>query len=148
MPSALRLVVLLSLATGCQDVRDFEGQWIGGPATFEEPLLTGFTPDDFATLFLQEVEVDEIRGGLSTSAGTFQSAAIEPLAAAQADVLSDISFAGSPLKVFVSFATPTDGAGDALIFTAIYPEERIELRVLRGRPIPLYGIFDLRRAAP
>ena len=43
-----------------------------------------------------------------------------------------------------TIAEATDGGGDALVVVSLYPDDRVELRVLRGGPSPLYGIFALR----
>jgi hypothetical protein len=137
----------LALAvSSCVDIREYSGRWSGGPVDSSPALLSGFAAADRATLSLTSVNTDRFQGTLSTAAGTFQESILEPLPAAEADILSGLSFAGA-VRVFVSFATPTDGAGDALVLTAFYPEDRIELRVLRGKPLPVYGIFDLRREA-
>jgi len=108
-------------------------------------LRQGFAASEAAELRLDRVATAEIAGTLNTVGGLFLDAPVTPLAGAEADVLGDLSFTGTPLRVFVSFVQTTDNAGDALLLTALFPEQRIELRVLRGQPVPLYGIFDLTR---
>lgn len=145
LPARVATTTLLVLASGCLDLRDFQGRW-SGPRVGEDPLLRqGFEDGASAALEVEEVTLDRLRARLSTSGGELEGAVIEPLAAAEADVLGDISFAGAPARVFLAFAETTDGGGDALVITALYPDPRVEVRVLRGAPMPLYGVFQLAR---
>ena len=38
-----------------------------------------------------------------------------------------------------------DAGGDALAMVALYDDDRLEVRVLRGGARPIYGIFALKR---
>jgi hypothetical protein len=60
---------------------------------------------------------------------------------AEADALSSMTFAGSPLRVYIAFADAPDGP--LTVFVALYDSQRIEVRVLRGGVNPVYGIFKL-----
>jgi hypothetical protein len=73
---------------------------------------------------------------------------IASLPSADADVLSGMTFAGSPLHVYLAFVPIADGDGDALAIVSLYPERRVELRILRGGAKPLYAIFPLYEGAP
>jgi hypothetical protein len=55
-----------------------------------------------------------------------------------------MTFAGSPLRVFLAFAAIPDGGGDALVLIALYDDQRVEVRLLRSGPTPLYSIFALK----
>jgi hypothetical protein len=95
---------------------------------------------------VDQVNLETIRAFLTTTGGEFQTALIEPLPAAEADVLGGMTFTGSPARVFLSIVPLSAGGGDdAVVITALYTEPRIQVRVLRGGPAPLYGVFDLRR---
>jgi hypothetical protein len=145
LPVRVAAATLFALASGCLDLRDFRGSW-SGPRVGDDPLLRqGFDEDASADLEVETSSLDRLRARLSTSGGELDDASIEPLAAAEADVLGDIQLSGAPARVFLAFAGTTDGAGDALVITALYPDPRIEVRVLRGDPSPLYGIFVLSR---
>jgi hypothetical protein len=138
-------LLLAASGGGCLDVREFSGVW-AGPQVGSDPVLrVGFGPDSSATLVIEEVRLDDIRARFSSSGDEFRDALIQPLPAAEADVLGQMTFAGSPARVFLSFASPTNSSGDALVIAALYSDPRVEIRVLRGGPVPLYGIFDLRR---
>jgi hypothetical protein len=59
-----------------------------------------------------------------------------------------MTFTGSPLRVYLAFVPTTDGGGSALAMVALYTDHRIELRLLRGNPQPLYAIYLLVDGAP
>lgn len=145
LPARVVLATSIALVAGCLDVRDFEGAW-SGPRVGSDPVLrSGFEEDARATLVIDRVDLDDLEAQLTID-GAFDAAPIRPLPAAEADVLGDISFDGSPARVYLSFAEPMDGGADALVIAALYGDPLVEVRVLRGAPSPLYGIFSLRRA--
>ena len=76
-------------------------------------------------------------------AGLLPETVVTSLPAAEADVLADITFGGSPLRVYLAFTAVPDGGGEALLVIALYDDRRVEVRVLRGGTKPLYGIFAL-----
>jgi hypothetical protein len=131
------------LGAGCLDLRDFRGQWTGPRIGDDPALAVGLGEGVEARLDVEEASLRTLRARLSLSDGTVQETAIEPLAGAEADALAELSFAGSPARVYLAFAATTDGAGDALVIAALFNDPRIELRLLRGAPVPLYGIFAL-----
>ena len=55
------------------------------------------------------------------------------------------TFDGAPLRVYLSFVATTDGGGDALAVIALYDDDRVEVRLIRGGTQPVYAIFDLTR---
>ena len=141
-------VVLLSLVA-CSDLREFRGTW-SGKVHDDVKLLSGI-PDAAtvapATLAIDVVTSHALTARLSVP-GLLPETAIATLPQAEADVLSDITFAGAPLKVYLAFAPVPDGGGDALVVVALYDDRRIEVRLLRGGTRPLYGIFSLTEFAP
>jgi hypothetical protein len=68
---------------------------------------------------------------------------ITSLAGAEADVLAGITFSGAPLRVYLAFAPVPDDAGEALVVVALYDDRRVDVRLLRGGTVPLYGIFAM-----
>ena len=142
----LALPLCVALGTlGCTDLREFEGTW-SGPRVGAAPVLNvGFDENAEATLVIERVDLDGLRARLTTSGDELVDAEIRPLPGAEADVLGDITFAGAPARVFLAFAEAADGGGDALVVTALYEDERVEVRLLRGGTTPLYGIFSLDR---
>ena len=58
-----------------------------------------------------------------------------------ASSLSPAAIAAAAEKAGVA----TDGSGDALAMIALYDDQRIEVRLIRGGAQPVYAIFDLRR---
>lgn len=145
LPRALALIVTLGVAAGaCTDVRAYDGAW-AGPRVGDAPeLRAGLASDATATLQLDAIDRRGIAGRLSVD-GIVDDAAIASVAGAEADALAELTFAGSPLRVYLAFAATTDGGGDALAMIALYDDDRVELRVLRGGDRPLYGVFALRR---
>jgi hypothetical protein len=135
---------LLAVAlAGCVDVRDFEGTWTGPRVGDRAELKQGFADDLNATLVIDAADLRSIQARL-TVPGSIDDAAIQPIAGAEADVLSTMTFDGAPARVYLAFAQTTDGGGDAMAVIALY-DGRVEVRVLRGSPTPLYGIFALER---
>lgn len=139
------LCLALSCLAGCHDVREFSGSWTGPGVGDAVELRVGFAGGATASLEVQEASLRQFRGRLTTSDDVFDGALIQPIAGAEADVLASVSFDGSPLRVFFAFAETADGGGEATCVVALYPDDRIELRVMRGGTAPLYGIFALER---
>lgn len=139
-------VVVLAMALGgCTDVRDYQGAWAGPRVGDAEPLRVGFGDQVGATLVIERASLADFRARFTTDDGLFEDAVIVPIPGAEADVLAQATFDGSPARVFMAFATVTDGAGDALAIVALHDDPRVEVRVLRGGSSPLYGIFRLER---
>jgi hypothetical protein len=136
-------LVLLTLV-GCSDLREFRGTWrgplVGDPALMVNP------PSGPASLSIEVVDSHQLRARLAI-AGLLPETVVTSLPAAEADVLADITFGGSPLRVYLAFTAVPDGGGDALLVIALYDDRRVEVRVLRGGTRPLYGIFALAESA-
>ena len=147
LPFALGLLAFaVPLGTGCLDVRDFEGAWSGERVGEHEALRQGFADRADATLVVESVDLRSLSARL-TIEGLFQEALVAPIPGAEADVLTTMSFDGSPARVFLSFVETIDGGGDAMVMVAMYDDPRVVLRVLRGGAMPLYGIFALARGS-
>lgn len=141
-PAAAVLLGSLAVLAGCHDLRDFAGTW-SGPRVGGDHVRRGFGIGASATLEVNGIDLDAIDARLSTNDDRFGDATIVPVPGAEADVLTTISFDGSPLRVFIAFAETRDGGGDATAFVSLYSDNRMELRLLRGGDDPLYGIFAL-----
>jgi hypothetical protein len=141
-------VVLLSLVA-CSDLREFRGTW-SGPLNKNAVVLAGIP--EAATLAATTLAIDVVNSHELTARltvpGLFSETPIATMPQAEADVLSDITFAGAPLKVYLAFAAASDGGGDAFVVVALYDDRRVEVRVLRGGTRPLYGIFSLTGFTP
>ena len=133
--------LLLLLGFACNDVRAYEGTWTGKRVGDTPVLRVGIATDASATLAIDTIDTHGMHGHL-TIAGLLD-ADVSSVEGAEADVLSGITFGGSPQRVYLSFVATTDGGGDALAVIALYDEKRIEVRVLRGGSQQLYGIFAL-----
>jgi hypothetical protein len=132
-------LVLLTLV-GCSDLRDFRGSWRG--RRVGEAVLQVRVPDAAATLEIDNIDTHEIAARL-TIEGFLPETPIASLPAAEADVLAGLTFSGSPLRVYLTFAAMPDRAGDALVVLALYDDRRVEVRMLRSGAAPLYGVFAL-----
>lgn len=142
-----RILPLLLLVAACNDVRDYEGAWTGARVGDSPVLRVGIAGDATASLEIGAVDKHGLSGTLTVD-GVIDAAPIASIEGAEADVLAGMTFAGSPLRVYLAFAAASDGGGDALAVIALYDDERVEVRVLRGGATPLYGVFALRPAPP
>lgn len=140
------VIACLLLAAGCSDLRDFRGRWKGARVGDSELVRVGVAAAASATLEINEIDTHGLGGVLSVS-GLVADAPVRSIPGAEADALAGITFAGSPLRVYLSFITIADGKGDALALVALYDHERIEIRILRGGETPLYAIFALTEEA-
>ncbi|HEY4058158.1 MAG TPA: hypothetical protein VGM39_16210 [Kofleriaceae bacterium] len=138
-------VLVALVATGCNDLRDFRGRWEGPRVGDAEEVRVGVGQDAHAQLTVDDIDQHGLSGTLTVD-GLATNAPIVSLAGAEADALSDMTFAGSPLRVYMAFAGISDGKGDALAMIALFDHDRIEVRVMRGGTAPLYGIFALTEA--
>jgi hypothetical protein len=135
------LIVLLLL--GCTDVRDFRGTWQGDRVGEAAVLRVG--AGDVATLVIDSIDAHGLVARL-TVPGLVDETQLDSLPGAEADALANMTFAGSPLRVYLAFAAIPDGGGDALVLIALYDDQRVEVRMLRSGVIPLYAIFALKAA--
>jgi len=134
---------LLALAA-CNDLRDFRGAWSGPRVGEAMPLRLGVADDAEALLVIESLDRHGLRGHLTVDRLT--DGDVESLAGAEADVLAGMTFAGSPLRVYLAFVPVSDGGGDLLAVIALYADDRVEVRLLRGGAQPVYAVFDLTAA--
>jgi len=137
------MVALVSLVA-CNDVRDFDGRWAGARVGDTAPVRIGLANDASATLTVTALDRLVFRGTLDVE-GLCTGAQLSTIPGATADRLGSLSFDGAPLRVYLSFVATTDGGGDAMAFIALFDDDRIELRLVRGGPSPVYAIFALTR---
>jgi hypothetical protein len=136
------VAVAATLLAACTDIRGFRGSW-SGPRVGDLPLLDiGVPPSATATLAITSIDTNGLTGTL-TIFGVTSAAPVQSLASAEADALATLTFSGSPLRVFLAFVPTVDGNGDAVALIALYQTPRVEIRVMRGGPVPLYAIFAL-----
>jgi hypothetical protein len=139
-----KLGMAMLLCAACLDVRDFEGRWTGERVGEAAELRQGFADQAAATLDIEQADLRSLRAHLTIEGDVFDQALIQPIPGAEADALAGMSFDGSPSRVYLAFAATGDGGGDALVVVALYSDRRVEVRVLRGGALPLYGIFVLQ----
>jgi len=109
----------------------------------EAPVVrVGAPTSNQATLTIDELDANGFAGTLSI-ASLVADAQLVSLPGAEADALAGMTFAGSPLRVYLAFASMPDGGGEALVLVALFDDQRIEVRVLRGGSAPLYAIFAM-----
>ena len=135
---ATLVVVML---VGCNDLREFRGQW-RGPRVGDAPALHENVAQVDATLSIDTIDGHGLAARLAVD-GLLPETPIASLPGAEADVLAGITFGGAPLRVYLAFVAIPDGGGGALVVVALYDDRRIEVRLLRGGTKPLYGIFAL-----
>lgn len=133
------LLVLLAL-TACNDLRDFQGEWSGSRIGDSPVLRVGIADEAHCSLTIDAVDKHGLRGHLTVDS-LVTDAEIVSAEGAEADALSSMTFAGSPMRVYLAFANAPDGPLTVLV--ALFQNRRIEVRVLRGGGAPVYGIFAL-----
>jgi hypothetical protein len=133
------LAIAIALVA-CNDLRDFRGDWSGARVGDAPVLRVG--GGDHATLAIDDVNAHGLSGRLAID-GLAPETPFTSLEGAEADALANVSFGGSPLRVYLGFFTLPDGGGDAFVVVALYDDRRIEVRLLRGGTSPLYAIFAL-----
>jgi hypothetical protein len=135
------LLVVALVTTACNDLRDFRGVW-AGPRVGDSPALRSGAPDATAArLDVTAIDRHGIAGRLTVPG--LADGALTSVPGAEADALAGLTFPGDPLRVYLAFAPTSDGGGDALAMIALYDDDRVELRLLRGGAAPLYGVFAL-----
>ena len=136
----MRLATILLVLAACNDLRGFEGGWHGARVGDAPVMRVG--PGTDCALEIDHIDRHGLVGEL-TITGLVDHTAFTTVPGAEADVLSGMSFGGSPLRVYLGFIAIPDGGGDALAMIALYDDRRVEARVLRGGSTPLYGIYAL-----
>jgi hypothetical protein len=137
----------LVLLAGCNDLRDFAGRWSGDRIGTSAATKVGIADDASAALEIDDIDTHGLHGQLAISNGVFpliSNAPFVSLPGAEADALATMSFAGSPMRVYMAFVPIDDGIGDAMAMIGLYDSRRIDLRILRGGTSPIYAIFELR----
>jgi len=133
-------LVLVTLLAGCNDLRDFRGTWEGARVGDAQVLRVG--AGDRASLTIDSIDAHGLAGRLAVE-GLLPEQSFESVAGAEADALANMTFAGSPLRIYLAFVPVSDGGGEALALIALYDDHRVEVRMLRGGSRPLYAIFAL-----
>ncbi len=136
------LVILLALSAGCQDLREYAGDWVG-PVSADPHLRQGFDPSAVVRTKIALATRERLDATLEVP-GTSDPIPFEAIRGAQADALGEMRLDGEPLRSYVGFLRP-GGIDPYLAVISLFPEERIVARVIRG-PDELYGVFALRRA--
>lgn len=140
--ATLAIFAIALAGTGCNDLREFRGEW-RGPRVGDAPVVrVGVGPAAIATLTIDDLDTHGLHGELSIS-GVVTNATVDSLPGAEADALAGMTFTGAPLRVYLAFVAIPDGGGEALALIALFDDHRVEARILRGGGVPLYAIFAL-----
>lgn len=135
-------LVLVVVLGGCNDLRDFSGTWQGERVGEAAVVRVGVAMNARATLTVEAIDSHGFSGHLVVDG--IADADLASLAGAEADALAGMTFAGSPLRVYLAFVPTHDAGGEALAVIALYDDHRVEVRLLRGGTTPLYAIFALK----
>jgi hypothetical protein len=140
----LRVTIALALAllgAGCEDIRRFEGLWVG-QVSADPAHQQGFGAD----AFLRATVTSASRTSIAMSIDLPQQSgplAFAPIRHAADDALGDLRLDGEPLRTFLGYLQPPMGA-PYLAVVSLFAEDRIDVRLIRG-PDEAYGVFSLRR---
>lgn len=144
--AALAVALAAGGATGCEDIRRFDGAWVG-PIAADPTYQQGFSSGALARANVTEVSREQLR---MTVALPERGGAVPvelpfvPIRRASGDALGDLRLEGEPLRTYLGFLEPP-GAQPYLTVVSMFPDDRIVLRVIRGGD-ETYGLFSLRRA--
>jgi len=131
--------------TGCVDVREYEGEWLGEVAS--EPLVRqGFAEGArVEPLVLGKVDLEGISATLTTTDDKFKRTPLTRVVKFSNDTLASLTFDGDPLRSYLLFAPlASEPAGPpAMMLISLFTDDRVELRILRGND--LFGVFHLAR---
>src|SRR5213595_2914266 len=112
-----RWVLVLVALTACNDLHDFEGTWHGSRVGDNPVLRTGLSTTAFCDLEIDGIDTHGLRGVL-TIEGLVDHEPIVSAEGAEADALASMTFAGSPLRVYIAFADA--GTNPLTVFVALY----------------------------
>jgi hypothetical protein len=144
----VRYAVPVCLALlGCNDLRDYQGDWQGHRVGDAPVLRVGVAATANATLTVEDVDSHGLRALLAID-NVLPPTELTSLPGAEADALADLTFSGSPLKVYLAFVPMADGAGDAMLVVSLVDNHRIDLRIMRQGTSPIYAIFAFAAAPP
>ncbi|HJZ84625.1 MAG TPA: hypothetical protein VKN99_05605 [Polyangia bacterium] len=136
-----RFVLALFFVAGCQDLRDYRGQWTGGLAADPE-LQHGVACDPAmsprAQLTIEAVDHVSLRGQLAVTP-MLPNVTLESIKRASGDALGEARVGHDALRSYLAFL-PTGW----LTVVSLFPDERVEVRVISGTD-DLYCLFLLRR---
>jgi hypothetical protein len=139
---ALWLTACVLAAAGCQDLREYAGEWTGELSS-DPALGHGFAPGTTITAQVTSAT----RDGISLVANwEGKEAPFVPIRRASGDVLSEVQLPGEPLRTFFGFVQPP-GEAPYLSVVSLFPENRLEVRLIRGAD-EAYGVFSLKRTRP
>ena len=141
-------LAVLALAA-CSDLRDYRGEWRGVRIGDAAAVRVGVTDTATAALAIEDIDGHGLRGTLEVDALVAAGTPFASLDGAEADALANLTIDGA-IRVYLGFVPIVDGAGDAFAFVGLYGdgrgERRVDLRLMRSGPTPLYGIFELSEA--
>jgi hypothetical protein len=141
-PLLVAALAALFLGAGCEDIRRFEGVWVG-PVSADPAHQQGFAQGAFLRATVGtvsrtriELTIDLPQEGVALP--------FEPIRHASDDALGELRLEGEPLRTFLGFVRPS-GAQPYLAVVSLFGEDRIDVRMIRG-PDEAYGVFSLKRA--
>lgn len=145
MRAPLAALVAVSMAAalgGCDDLRQFSGDWRG--ALSDDPSHQhGFPAGAALSAKVGTVSRYSIDLQLVLPGGSAPTR-FEALRHAADDVLGDVRMNGDPLRTYFGFVRPAGGGEAYLAVVSLFAEDRIEVRLIRG-PEETYGVFYLER---
>lgn len=133
--------VFALLAAGCEDIRRFEGIWVG-PVSPDPAHQQGFGKGSFlrATVGMVSRSAIEMTIDLPQQPTATR---FEPIRHAADDALGELRLEGEPLRTFLGYLRP-QGSEPFLAVVSLFAADRIDVRIIRG-PEEVYGVFSLQR---
>ncbi|MSP62997.1 MAG: hypothetical protein EXR72_22205 [Myxococcales bacterium] len=136
----LRFFILLLAAialAGCTDLAGFQGDWRGRPE--DDPALReGIGSGTPVALYVEGVDRVALRGTLTVGNEVVR---LRPVVRAANDMLGSLDLPDAPLRSYLLVGPLAEG--DALCVVSLYPDPRVDLRILRSDA--LYVVAHLGR---
>ena len=132
----------MTLGTGCTDVRSFQGSWSGSIVSDPE-LREGFSESARGDeLRIERADLHAFSALLTSKDGRFADASLRSFSKVAGDAISNLTFAGDPLRSYLTFVDLADPEGaTATAIVSLFDDDRVEWRVMWRRE--LFGLFKL-----
>lgn len=141
--------LVLSVLSGCEDVRRFSGEW-AGVVSADPNLALGFPSGAPIQARIGDATRNSLVMSVQLAPPDGEWLEVLPVRRAAADVLGEMQLPGDPLRNYLGVLSPSAPTGGSALppyfaVTSLYADDRVELRLIRGAE-ETYAVFSLQRA--